>query len=162
MVELYTWLKSNIPESNSYSIIHNDFKLDNIMLNSEDPSQVVSVFDWDMCTLGDPFSDLGALLAYWYDAKNDPEYAKAIATMPIDPDINFMSRQELISRYAEKSGRSVENIKFYHVLGLFRLAVIIAQIYIRFVRGQTQDKRFEGFGALIPLISKSARDIIEN
>jgi aminoglycoside phosphotransferase (APT) family kinase protein len=131
------------------------------MLNSQDPSKGVALFDWDMCTLGDPFSDLGSLLAYWYDVKHDPDYLKSISTMPTDSDLDFMSREELIHRYAKKSGKSAKNIDFYHVLGLFRLAVIIAQIYIRFVRGQTKDKRFEGLGSLIPYMTASAMDVIK-
>ena len=111
-----------------------------------------------MCTLGDPFSDLGALLAYWYDAKHDPPYMKLISTMPTD-GIEFATRKELLERYEQKSGRKVHNINFYHTLGLFRLVVIIAQIYIRYVRGQTQDKRFAGLGQMIPLIAQSAMDV---
>lgn len=160
MDALYNWLSMNMPETSTYSIIHNDYKLDNIMLDKYDPSKIISIFDWDMCTIGDPFSDLGALLAYWYDAKNDPEYMKAFATMPINPKINFMSRAELIQRYADKSGKFTSNINFYHVLGLFRLVVIIAQIYIRYIKGQTKDKRFEGFGALIPYMIKLANELI--
>jgi aminoglycoside phosphotransferase (APT) family kinase protein len=161
MDKIYEWLGINIPKTDSYAIIHNDYKLDNIMFDDKDLLTIVSIFDWDMCTLGDPFSDLGSLLAYWYDAKSDPDYFKSISTMPTDPDLDFMSRDELIERYAKKSGKSVKNIDFYHVLGLFRLAVIIAQIYIRFVRGQTKDKRFEGLGKLIPYITTSAMEIIK-
>jgi aminoglycoside phosphotransferase (APT) family kinase protein len=73
-------------------------------------------------------------------------------TMMPTGDLGFLSRAELVARYCEKSGRSVHNIHFYHTLGLFRLAVIIAQIYVRYVRGQTQDGRFAAFGGLIPLI----------
>ena len=157
MNDLYNWLKNHIPASDEPTLIHNDYKLDNMMLD-KNLEKIVAIFDWDMCTLGDPFSDLGALLAYWYDTKHDPPYMKAISTMPTE-GVEFLTRKELIDRYEEKSGRSVHNIAFYHTLGLFRLVVIIAQIYIRYVRGQTQDKRFAGLGQMIPLIAQSAMDV---
>lgn len=157
MDDLYQWLKTHIPQSDESTLIHNDYKLDNIMFDTN-LEKIVAIFDWDMCTLGDPFSDLGALLAYWYDAKHDPPYMKAISTMPTE-GVEFLTRKELLHRYEQKSGRSVHNISFYHTLGLFRLVVIIAQIYIRFVRGQTQDKRFAGLGQMIPLIAQSAMDV---
>ena len=162
MDEIHKWLADNLPQTSTHSIIHNDFKLDNIMLDKEDPSKIVSVFDWDMCTLGDPFSDVGALLAYWYDARNDPPYMKHIATMPIDPDLNFLTREELVKIYQKHTGFSTSNINFYHVLGLFRLVVIIAQIYIRYVKGQTKDDRFKGFSELIPLLIKRTTDIMSS
>jgi aminoglycoside phosphotransferase (APT) family kinase protein len=110
-----------------------------------------------MCTLGDPLSDLGALLAYWRDP-SDPDWLQAISTMPS----GFPSRVEMVEWYGEKSGRSVADINFYHVLGLFRVVVIIAQIYIRYQRGQTQDKRFAAFGAMVPLMAKKARVLSES
>ena len=157
MDDLYVWLKDHIPESDEATLIHNDYKLDNCMFDTN-LEKLVAIFDWDMCTLGDPFSDLGALLAYWYDAKHDPPYMKVISTMPTE-GIEFLTRKELLKRYEEKSGRSVHNIAFYHTLGLFRLVVIIAQIYIRFVKGQTKDQRFAGLGKMIPLIAHSAMDV---
>ena len=157
MDDLYAWLKDNLPVSEEATLIHNDYKLDNCMVDAN-LEKIVAVFDWDMCTLGDSLSDLGALLAYWYDAKHDPPYMKPISTMPTE-GIEFLTRKELIDRYEAKSGRSVHNIAFYHTLGLFRLVVIIAQIYIRFVRGQTKDKRFAGLGPMIPLIAQSAMDV---
>ena len=98
-------------------------------------------------------NDLGALLAYWTDS-TDPLYFQSMAMMPTNA--GFMTRNELVQRYASKSGRSVHDINFYHALGLFRLTVIIAQIYIRYDRGQTQDRRFTAFGPMIPLMARAA------
>ncbi len=159
MNEIYQWLKANIPQSTDYTLIHNDYKLDNVMFDFQNPNKMVAIFDWDMCTLGDPLSDLGALLTYWSET-SDPEYLKQIAMMPTD-DIGFMTRSELVRRYTQKSGRSTENINFYHALGLFRLVVIIAQIYIRFVKKQTKDERFAGLGQLIPFIIRAASDVAQ-
>jgi aminoglycoside phosphotransferase (APT) family kinase protein len=157
MDEVYAWLKANQPASPPPTLVHNDYKLDNVMFAPEDPGRVVAVFDWDMCTLGDPFSDLGALLTYWTEP-SDPPYMQAIAQMPVG-DARFWTRAQLVERYAALSGRDMSDVHFYHALGLFRLAVIAAQIYIRYVRGQTKDERFAGLGVLIPLIARAARDV---
>ncbi len=141
MDETYQWLRENIPKVTRFSLVHNDYKLDNMMFNPQDPSEIISIFDWDMCTLGDSLSDLGALLAYWTES-SDPVHFKEIAMMPVG-DHGFLSREELVRRYEERSGLKIININFYHALGLFRLVVIVAQIYIRFVRKQTQDSRFD-------------------
>ncbi|MHA1990595.1 MAG: phosphotransferase family protein [Candidatus Hodarchaeales archaeon] len=157
MDEIYDWLKNNLPTSSRSTLIHNDYKLDNIMLSYSDPSQIVSIFDWDMCTLGDPLSDLGAILAYWSQL-DDPFYLKAISTMPTDIP-GFLTREEIVRRYEQKSNLNISNINFYHVLGVFRLAVIVAQIYIRFVKKQTQDQRFAGLGQVIPLLAKRGLEL---
>jgi aminoglycoside phosphotransferase (APT) family kinase protein len=154
---VYHWLQENEPQGTAVSLVHNDYKLDNVMLSATDPGQMVAIFDWDMCTLGDPLCDLGALLTYWTEP-TDPPYMQMITSMPLG-ELGFMTRRELIERYAEKSGRSIHDIHFYHALGLYRLVVIIAQIYIRYQRGQTQDKRFAAFEDLIPLIAKAAKEI---
>lgn len=156
MDAVYTWLKSNQPATSAHSLVHNDYKLDNIMFDLSNPEKVVAIFDWDMCTLGDPLNDLGTLLSYWTDP-TDPPYFQSMAMMPTNA--GFMTRCELVERYASKSGRSVHDINFYHALGLFRLTVIIAQIYIRYHRGQTLDKRFAAFGKMIPLMARAAFEI---
>lgn len=158
MEAVYHWLKANLPPSAEFSLVHNDYKLDNVMWAEDDPGRLVAIFDWDMCTLGDPLSDLGALLCYWTEPI-DPPYFQGMAMMPTG-DLGFLARQELVERYAQKSGRSVRNINFYHTLGLFRLVVIIAQIYIRYARGQTQDKRFAAFGPMIPLMARAAVEVM--
>lgn len=157
MDAVYAWLKANQPANTRVSLVHNDYKLDNVMLAAGDPGRVVAVFDWDMCTLGDPLADLGALLTYWTEP-SDPPYLQATAMMPLG-EPGFLSRAELVARYAAKSGRAVEAIDFYHALGLFRLTVIIAQIYIRYARGQTQDSRFAAMEFMIPALARRAREL---
>lgn len=159
MDDIYRWLKENRPQTTTFSLVHNDFKLDNVMLDPDDPGKVIAVFDWDMCTLGDPLSDLGALLSYWTEAA-DPPYMQALSMMPVG-DMGFYTRQRLVERYAQQSGRSVENISFYHTLGLFRVTVIIAQIYYRYQRGQTKDERFALFETMIPLMARAAQETAE-
>lgn len=158
METVYAWLKSNQPEASAHTLVHNDYKLDNIMFDSLDPGKVVAIFDWDMCTLGDPLNDLGALLSYWTDS-SDPPYFQAMAMMPTGA--GFPSRAELIERYAQKSGESIHDINFYHALGLFRLTVIIAQIFIRYQRGQTKDERFAVLGQMIPPMARAALEVAQ-
>ena len=153
--DVYDWLLTHTPPEGTPSLLHNDYKLDNAMFGADDPSHLVAIFDWDMCTLGDPLVDLGTLLAYWTEI-NDPPVLTGLLGMPA-AEHGFLTRAELVARYAERSGRSVEHIRFYHVLALYRVAVIIAQIYVRYHRGQTQDARFAGFGDLVPLIAEHAR-----
>jgi len=158
MTAVYDWLTRNQPQTTCFSLVHNDYKLDNVLLAVDDPGRIVAIFDWDMCTLGDPLSDVGALLAYW-SQPTDPPWLRGAATMPTG-DLGFLSRAELVERYAEKSGRSLADMRFYHALALFRVAVIIAQIYIRYHRGQTQDGRFAAFGPMIPLMARAALGVI--
>jgi aminoglycoside phosphotransferase (APT) family kinase protein len=155
--EVYQWLLTNIPAEGAPSLLHNDYKLDNAMFSADDPSNLVAIFDWDMCTLGDPLCDLGTLLAYWTES-DDPPVLSGLLSMP-SPKHGFLTRAELVERYAERSGRSVDAIRFYHVLALYRLAIIIAQIYVRYHHGQTQDERFAGFGDLIPIIAAHAQSV---
>jgi len=160
MEVLYAWLKENQPLSQWNTLVHNDFKLNNTMLDSSNPGRVVAVFDWDMCTLGDPLSDLGALLTYWTEPNDFPSMqAVAASFMPVG-DNRFLTRAELVERYVERSGRDVTHIKFYHLLGIFRVTVIVAQIYIRFHRGQTQDQRFASFGLLTKNLAQAANAMI--
>ncbi len=157
MDTVYQWLKASQPQTTQFSLVHNDYKLDNVMLDPNDPGKLLAVFDWDMCTLGDPLNDLGALLTYWTEP-SDPPYMQAAAMMPVG-NLGFLTRKELVERYAKKSGRELHSINFYHALGLFRLTVIIAQIYIRYKRGQTQDERFAAMEFMIPMLAKAALEI---
>ena len=158
VTEIHRWLADHVPESSYYSLVHNDFKLDNTMFDADDPSKVVAILDWDMCTLGDPLSDLGTLLTYWTQPE-DPPMVKSIATMPTGCD-GFFTRKQILERYAEKSGRDLSDIQFYHVLGIFRLLVILQQIYIRYVRGFTQDRRFADMGLSVTGLTEWALDVM--
>jgi aminoglycoside phosphotransferase (APT) family kinase protein len=160
MDDLHAWLEANQPPSRGSALVHNDFKLDNTMFDSGDPARVVGVLDWDMCTLGDPLSDLGALLTYWTEESDSPSMkAAATSFMPVGDD-RFPTRAELVQRYAARSGRDVSSVHFYHMLGMYRVIVIVAQIYIRYRRGQTQDERFAAFGELVKNLARTAKDMI--
>ncbi len=149
-------LSSSIPDAQSPSLLHNDFKLDNTMCDDE--GTVVAVFDWDMATRGDALIDLGTLLAYWVDP-DGPTYPifgdEAVTMTP------FMSKAEVVERYASRTGFDLSNVRFYEALALYRIAVIIEQIYARYAAGQTADERFARFEPLAPILASAAREILE-
>lgn len=143
------WLSAKMPpESPTAAIIHNDFKLDNVVLDPVDPLKIIGVLDWEMATLGDPLMDLACTLAYWVQA-DDPPTLRNIASMPTARP-GSLTRDEVIALYARLTGRVMDQIDFYYCFGLFRLAVIVQQIYYRFYHGQTQDPRFK---ALPPMVA---------
>ncbi len=140
--EVARWLKDRVPESPAPTIIHNDWRLDNMAVDPDDPGTCAAVYDWDMATRGDPLADLGTLMATWYDPGEAPS---ALNPMPTSVD-GWMRRSEAIDRYAMGSGRDLSGISWYIVFGTWKLAVVLQQIYIRWLRGQTQDPRFEELG----------------
>jgi len=141
--ELARWLVDNLPRSLSSTLLHNDWRLDNMAVDPEDPGRCVAVYDWDMCTLGDPLADLGTLLALWNNRGSAPE---GMSPMPTQ-SVGFMSREEAVGRYGERSGRDVSGVPYYDVFGTFKMAVVLQQIYFRYHQGQTKDERFAGLGA---------------
>ena len=154
MDSLAEWLIERIPPANRATVVHNDFKLDNMMLDARDPGHVVAVLDWDMTTLGDPLIDVGTLLGYWPEA-NDPPERLAIAMQPTYLD-GFPTRAEIVARYAARSGRDLGAIGFFETFALFKLAVVLQQIYVRFVRGQTKDERFAAMGESVKRLAEIA------
>ncbi|MBI3652386.1 MAG: phosphotransferase family protein [Acidobacteria bacterium] len=139
------------------TLVHNDFKLDNVMLNPQQPAEVVAVLDWEMCTVGDPLVDLGILLCYWAE-KDDPEDRRE-AISPVTVQSGWMTRQEITACYAERTGRDVSRIDFYEIFAIFKIAVVVQQIYFRYVRGQTHDERFAAFGPRIEGLARAALEL---
>jgi aminoglycoside phosphotransferase (APT) family kinase protein len=148
-------LGGNVPEPQRVVILHNDFKLDNTMV--DDGGDLVAVFDWDMATLGDPLVDIGTLLAYWAQP-DDPTYLVFGSNAVAIGDV--MPKSEVRERYAEQTGFDIERIAYFEGLALFRIAVIIEQIYARYVSGQTADERFAMFEPLAPLLAASACELL--
>jgi aminoglycoside phosphotransferase (APT) family kinase protein len=134
------WLGRTLPQSGGAALLHNDYRLDNCLLDATDPDRIEAILDWDMCTSGDPLADLGYLLNYWVEPDDSTEW-REIAAMPTWR-AGFPSRADAIARYAARTGFDVGAIGWHQVFAAFKLAVIIQQIYIRYVRGQTQDQRF--------------------
>lgn len=146
LAPVLTWLQDNLPATTPRAtLIHNDFKLDNVILVPETLTPR-TVIDWDMGTLGDPLYDLAVLLSYWTEP-GDPQAMRELRQMPTDR-YGFASREEAARLYAERSGRSVEDFAFYRVLGLLRLSIVFQQLYRRYETGGTTDPAFAGFGGL--------------
>jgi aminoglycoside phosphotransferase (APT) family kinase protein len=152
---LVSWLRERLPRSPAATLVHNDFKLDNTLLEPRDPSTIVAVLDWDMCTYGDPLMDLGYMLALWPQAEDPPAFR--LWGMPTWRE-GFASRAGVVERYSRATGFDCEHITWYHVFNVFRFAGIIQQIYKRYDAGQTHDERFREFGtqanALIAVASE--------
>ncbi|AUD03807.1 phosphotransferase family protein [Spirosoma pollinicola] len=148
------WLQENYLIEQAPAFLHNDYKFDNVVLASDETTNeplpvIKGVLDWEMSTVGDPLMDLGATLAYWSEAGDSPAYRNFNLTwLP-----GNLTRQEVVSRYTEKSGRDLSNILFYYVFGLYKNAVIAQQIYDRWKQGHSQDARF---GHLLPMIIELA------
>jgi aminoglycoside phosphotransferase (APT) family kinase protein len=140
--ELQRWLLDNLPASPAPTLLHNDWRLDNMAVAADDPGRCVAVYDWDMCTRGDPLCDLGTVLAVWYDADEIPASLNPMPTL----SPGFLCRAEAAQRYGEQSGRDLSRLPYYLVFGTFKMAVVLQQIYFRFHQGQTRDQRFAGMG----------------
>ncbi len=156
--EVARWLAANLPPESGASVVHNDYKFDNLVLDPADLTRIVAVLDWEMATLGDPLMDLGTTLGYWVEA-GDPEPLRLTRVGPtVFP--GSLTRRELVERYAAATGRAVVSPLFYYVFGLFKVAVIIQQIYARFVRGHTHDPRFAQLNAVVFVMSQQAERAI--
>lgn len=153
------WLDRNTPAARGAALIHNDYKFDNVMLNPENLTEIVAVLDWEMTTVGEPLMDLGSSLAYWI-SKDAGEH---LLNMPFNPRVLMknISRGELVEMYEEKSGKQASDILFYYVFGTFKLAAIAQQIYARFVKGYTRDRRFAAFNHFVNALGVIAADSIE-
>ncbi len=157
MEQLYRWLSDTMPPENSPTLIHNDYKYDNVVLNPANLTKILAVLDWEMCTVGDPLMDVGTALSYWAEAGDAPfERSFNLSWLP-----GNLTRREFADRYAEKSGRDVTNILYYYVFGLFKNTVVIQQIYARWKKGLTRDERFAGLLPGIMSLSGTAAKAVE-
>lgn len=155
------WLVANMPSrETAMAVVHNDYRFDNLVLDVAEPTRVIGVLDWELATIGDPLMDLGNTLAYWVEAGDEPAWRK-IRRQPTHLP-GMPTRRELVSRYAEKTGRTIPSLDYYLAFGLFRLAVIAQQIYYRFFHGQTQVPEFGSFGAIVRLLEKRTAEAIES
>ncbi|MEP0547924.1 MAG: phosphotransferase family protein [Rhodothermales bacterium] len=153
------WLDANLPPESGVTLIHNDYKCDNLVLDAGDCTRVRAVLDWEMATVGDPLMDLGSTLGYWVEP-DDSHVLQMLAlsptTLPGNP-----TREALVARYERATGRTVEQPVFYYVYGLFKLAVIVQQIYKRYVLGHTADERFAGLIHAVRVCGQTAERAIE-
>jgi aminoglycoside phosphotransferase (APT) family kinase protein len=153
------WLRQHVPVSSRTSIVHGDYKLDNLMLHVQTPIQVVAILDWEMSTLGDPLADLGWLLSQWPQASDSATRRGVWWAVTVEP--GFLRRHELVTRYEERTGQCATAIDFYEILSLYKNAVIIEGIYARFAAGQTHDARFAEFGAKVEIYADIALELMQ-
>jgi aminoglycoside phosphotransferase (APT) family kinase protein len=150
------WLDSALPADADAdaALIHNDYKYDNVLLDPEDPGRIIAVLDWEMATIGSPRMDLGTTLGYWVEAGDDARL-QGLAFGPTNLP-GSLSRAELIRRYEQATGIHVGDGEYYRVFGLFKIAVILQQIYARYQKGSTQDPRFAALGYFVTMLAEIA------
>ncbi|MDH5433014.1 MAG: phosphotransferase family protein [Gammaproteobacteria bacterium] len=159
--QIYQWLKEHLNYNSGYqSLVHNDYKFDNLILNPDKPEEIAGVLDWEMTTLGDPLLDLGCSLSYWIQA-DDPVELQAIRMMPTHLK-GMMTRKQVFDSYCQSRNITGVEMEPYYVFGLFRLAVIAQQIYYRYYHGQTDNPKFAKFGQMINILLKRAELVIDH
>jgi aminoglycoside phosphotransferase (APT) family kinase protein len=156
------WLAEHMPPERGAALIHNDFKLDNLVLAAQELTRVKAVLDWEMATIGDPLMDLGTTLGYWIQAGDPPELQR----LGLARFAGSLRRGEVVARYAERTGRSpaalAAEIVFYYVFGLFKIAVIVQQIYYRYHQGHTKDTRFSQLDVVVAACARMAEQAIRS
>ena len=152
------WLLENIPDDTNTCIIHNDWRFDNVILDPNNPTEVIGVLDWEMATLGDPLMDLGSALAYWVE-DTDNMIFKSTRRQPTHLKGMF-TRKQVVDYYLKKMDMQTENWIFYEIFGIFRLAVIAQQIYYRYYHQQTNNPAFKDFWIVIHALHIRALKLI--
>ncbi len=161
MNQVRDWLRANIPESPPATIVHGDFKLDNLMWDATGSPRVKAVFDWEMSTIGDPLADLGWMLGYWADPGDD-RARPAMASRGMKAEPGYLTRMQMLDRYESRSGRKMTHFAFYHAFAHFKLAIIMEGSYARFLRGQTDDPLFALTKDLTPALADAAWAICQS
>jgi aminoglycoside phosphotransferase (APT) family kinase protein len=151
---LSNWIQQHMPASSEATLVHNDYKYDNVVLDPNDLTNIIGVLDWEMCIIGDPLTDLGSALAYWIDT-SDPREMLETRWGPTNYP-GSLTREQLVHRYALKTGRDVSNLPFYLAFARFKIAVIVQQIYYRYHQGLTHDERFASMPQLIKLLLRAS------
>ena len=152
------WLGKHTPADSKMCIIHNDWRFDNVILDTDDPTKVNGVLDWEMATLGDPLMDLGSALAYWIE-EDDNIIMQQSRRQPTHLD-GMMTREEVVAYYLEQTGLQIDNWTFYEVFGLFRLAGIVQQIYYRYYNKQTTNPAFKNFWIIVQVLHAKCLKLI--
>ena len=155
---LMHWLENNQPQDIASCVIHGDWRLDNLVFNFDEQPQLVGALDWELATIGDPLMDLGSSMAYWIDHTDEGAFAdlrRQPSHLPGMP-----TRREFIDKYLEKSEWGCDDFTFYELFGLFRLTVILQQIWARYYAGQTTNPSFAGFGDAVNIMINRAMRMI--
>ncbi len=156
--DVMRWLKAHVPDDVATCVVHNDWRLDNIVFDVDEPTRVIGVLDWEMATLGDPLMELGTALAYWVQADDD-RFIKSMRRQPTHLP-GMLARGEIVDYYCSRTGQSPRDWAFYEVYGLFRLAAILQQIYYRYHHGQTRNPAFRRFWLMANYLIWRSRRLI--
>ena len=152
--KISTWMQQHMPSTSVVSLIHNDYKYDNVVLDAKEITKIIGVLDWEMCTIGDALTDLGTALAYWVDAADTDELQENRWGPTTHP--GSFTRQEFAHSYTRKTGCDTSQIAFYLVFARFKLAVIVQQIYFRYHQGLTRDERFASMPEKIQMLLRAS------
>jgi aminoglycoside phosphotransferase (APT) family kinase protein len=156
--EVGGWLESNLPVSPESTIVHGDYRLGNVMMANDAPPRLVAIFDWELSTIGDPLADVGYLTTHWAEA-DDPEDLVSSSLSGATRREGFPSREQLVARYEERSGRPVTALGWYQALALWKSAVFMEGNYKRFTAGSTDDAYLGLFDKGVPLLAEKARRV---
>ncbi len=156
--EVGRWLAANLPESPASTVVHGDYRLGNVMVADEAPARIVAIFDWELSTIGDPLADLGYLTVTWAQA-GDPDDTSFGRLSAATRREGFMTRDELLARYEERSGRSMAAVNWYQALALWKAAVFMEGNFKRFSMGSTDDAYLASFDHGVPMLAEKAREI---
>jgi aminoglycoside phosphotransferase (APT) family kinase protein len=155
--ELCSWLGDNLPSSTEATVIHNDYKLNNVLLDRADPRRINAVLDWEMATVGDPLSDIASLVVYWTEPGEADTIMGGLRSVTSEP--GFPLRDDIAALYGRLSGRDLSGLRWYVAFAYFKLGVIIQQIYYRWYNGQTHDERFAGHGEVASNLIRMAASV---
>jgi aminoglycoside phosphotransferase (APT) family kinase protein len=156
---LASWLTAHLPTDPARAaLVHGDFKLDNVMLDKDDPGRIVAVFDWEMSAIGDPLIDLGILLCYWV---HTAKVAQRDALTSVTNRPGWFTREEILERYGAATGFDLTNVTFYEVFAVFKLTVVLQQIFFRYHQGQTDDPRFATLDERVGWLARIGATLLE-
>jgi aminoglycoside phosphotransferase (APT) family kinase protein len=156
--ELGEWLGHNMPESPESTIVHGDYRLGNVMMADTAPAELVAIFDWELSTIGDPLADVGYLTVTWVEP-DDPQDTMFANLNAVTRSGGFLTREEIIARYEERSGRSMSALNWYQALALWKAAVFMEGNYKRFQAGNSDDEYLGLFDRGVPMLAEKAREI---
>ncbi|MFQ3582494.1 MAG: phosphotransferase family protein [Chloracidobacterium sp.] len=157
--KVIAWVTARIPEDSAATLIHNDYKYDNVILDPTDITQIRAVLDWEMATVGDPLTDVATALAYWVERDDPPEvHAMSFGLTALPGNL---TRTELMARYAEVSRRNLRDMQWHQAFAYFKVAVIVQQIYFRYAKGFTRDERFARMGDMARLFAELAQRVLD-
>jgi aminoglycoside phosphotransferase (APT) family kinase protein len=158
--EVAEWLQANLPDTPQTTIVHGDYRLGNAMFEPDAPARLKAIFDWEMATLGDPLADLGYMTATW--SRPNEGFGTTFDLTTVTHADGFPDRDELVERYAEQSGRSVSDLKWYQALAIWKATVFMEGNYKRAMLGNSDDPYLKAFGEGVPMLAAAAKRISES